>query len=55
MIGGARQVRIVNRTVRNAEALAARFGGDVLAWEYLPDALEWADLVVTSVSLPFRT
>jgi glutamyl-tRNA reductase len=47
---GCPQVRILNRTVRNAEALAACFGGEVLPWEELRSALEWADLVVTSVS-----
>ncbi len=47
---GCPQVRILNRTVKNAEALAACFGGEVLPWEALRSALEWADLVVTSVS-----
>ncbi len=30
--------------------LAARFGGEVVPWENLAAALEWPDLVVTSVS-----
>lgn len=49
---GSPRVRILNRTVENAQALAARFGGEVVPWENLPLALEWADLVVASVSRP---
>jgi glutamyl-tRNA reductase len=47
---GSPKVRILNRTVKNAQALADLIGGEVLPWEELPAALEWADLVVTSVS-----
>jgi glutamyl-tRNA reductase len=49
---GIPKVRILNRTVENAQGLADRFGGEVVPWENLPAALQWADLVVTSVSRP---
>jgi glutamyl-tRNA reductase len=49
---GSPQVRILNRTASNAEALAACFGGTVLAWEDVQSGLEWADLAVTSVASP---
>lgn len=47
---GSPQVRILNRTASNAEALAACFGGTVLAWEDVRSGLEWADFAVTSVA-----
>jgi glutamyl-tRNA reductase len=49
---GSPTVRILNRTVENARGLADRFGGEVVPWDNLPLALQWADLVVTSVSRP---
>jgi glutamyl-tRNA reductase len=47
---GVPQFRILNRTRENAEVLVARYGGEVLAWEKLDEALDWPDLVVSSVS-----
>jgi len=47
---GVKQLRVVNRTPAHAADLAARFGGDVVPWEHLSGAIEWPDLVVTSVS-----
>lgn len=47
---GIRHLRVVNRTPEKAAELAARFAGDVVPWEVLPAALEWPDLIVTSVS-----
>lgn len=47
---GIKQLRVVNRTEEHAVDLAARFGGDVIPWENLNAALEWPDLIVTSVS-----
>lgn len=47
---GLRHIRILNRTVERAQNLAARYGGEVVPWEDLPTALEWPDLVVTSVA-----
>jgi glutamyl-tRNA reductase len=47
---GIKQLRVVNRTVEHAVDLAARFGGEIVPWEDLTTALEWPDLIVTSVS-----
>ena len=47
---GVKQLRVVNRTPEHATDLAARFGGDVVPWERLSAAIEWPDLIVTSVS-----
>jgi glutamyl-tRNA reductase len=47
---GIKQLRVINRTPEHAVDLAARFNGEVVPWENLPAALEWPDLIVTSVS-----
>ena len=47
---GVKQLRVLNRTEEHAVDLAARFGGEVIPWENLAGALEWPDLLVTSVS-----
>jgi glutamyl-tRNA reductase len=47
---GVKQLRVLNRTAEHAVDLAARFGGEVIPWENLAGALEWPDLLVTSVS-----
>jgi glutamyl-tRNA reductase len=47
---GIKQLRVLNRTAEHAENLAARYGGEVVSWENLPAAVEWPDLIVTSVS-----
>jgi len=47
---GIKQLRVVNRTAEHAADLAARFGGEVVPWENLTAALEWPDLIVTSIS-----
>ena len=47
---GIKQLRVLNRTAEHAVDLAVRFGGEVIPWENLPAALEWPDLIVTSVS-----
>jgi glutamyl-tRNA reductase len=47
---GVKQLRLLNRTAEHAVDLAARFGGEVLPWEKLQSALDWPDLIVTSVS-----
>jgi len=47
---GVPQFRILNRTLENAKALVARYGGEVLPWEKLPEVLDWPDLIVSSVS-----
>jgi len=47
---GVKQLRVLNRTPEHAVDLAARFGGEVIPWEKLTAALDWPDLIVTSVS-----
>ena len=47
---GIKQLRVLNRTPEHAVDLAARFGGEVVPWENLPAALEWPDMIVTSIS-----
>jgi len=48
---GLKQLRVINRTPEHAVDLASRFGGEVIPWEKLPQALDWPDLIVTSVSV----
>ena len=47
---GIKHLRVINRTPEHAVDLAAQFGGEVVPWENLAAALEWPDLIVTSVS-----
>src|ERR1700687_3117585 len=47
---GIKQLRVLNRTPEHAVDLAARFGGEVVPWKNLAAALDWPDLIVTSVS-----
>jgi glutamyl-tRNA reductase len=47
---GIKHLRVLNRTPEHAVDLAARFGGEVVPWENLSAALDWPDLIVTSVS-----
>src|SRR6267154_6764513 len=47
---GIKQLRVLNRTAEHAADLAARFGGEVIPWENLTAALDWPDLIVTSIS-----
>ena len=47
---GTKHLRVLNRTPERAVDLAARFGGEVVPWENLASAIEWPDLIVTSVS-----
>jgi glutamyl-tRNA reductase len=47
---GIKQLRVINRTPEHAVDLAARFGGEVVPWEKLSAALDWPDLIVSSVS-----
>jgi shikimate dehydrogenase len=48
---GAPEVRIVNRSIEKAEALARQIGGRAMGWDALPDALRDAGLVVNTTSL----
>src|SRR5580693_9943767 len=47
---GIKKLRVLNRTPEHAVDLAARFNGEVVPWENLNEALDWPDLIVTSVS-----
>ncbi len=49
---GIGQIRIANRTREKAEALVAAFGGTVIDYEGIADALRTVDIVVTSVTSP---
>jgi glutamyl-tRNA reductase len=49
---GVPQFRILNRTLENAKALVARYGGEVVPWAKLSETLEWPDLIVSSVTTP---
>jgi shikimate dehydrogenase len=50
---GAREIRLVNRTLARAEVIADEFGGPITAvpWEHRNDALEGAAMVVNTTSL----
>ena len=45
---GGKSISIVNRTVVNAEELAAKFNGKVAAWDSLEQELSSADLIVST-------
>jgi glutamyl-tRNA reductase len=49
---GISRLRVANRSRERAEELASRVDAEVVAWENLPAALEWPDLVVCSVASP---
>jgi len=50
---GAKEIRLLNRTLPRAKGIAAEFGGPIeaLPWEYRHDALEGAAMVVNATSL----
>ena len=45
-------VRVLNRDPTRAATVAAAIGGTVCGWDALPDALAWADVVITSTGAP---
>ena len=49
---GADNVFVANHTLERAEKLAARFGGEPVGFERIPEELERADLVVSSTRCP---
>ena len=49
---GAQTINYINRTDTRAEALARQLQGIALPWHKLPDALAWADGVITTTSAP---
>jgi glutamyl-tRNA reductase len=46
---GIQGLRVVNRSREHAEVLARRFGGEAADWSTLERALEYPDIIVTSV------
>lgn len=52
MAEGAKEIRLVNRTLARAQAIAAEFGGPIqpLPWDSRHDALEGAAMVVNATS-----
>jgi glutamyl-tRNA reductase len=49
---GASQILVINRTMDRAESLAERWGGQAATFEFLPDALQDADILITSTGAP---
>ncbi|HVG95596.1 MAG TPA: glutamyl-tRNA reductase [Chloroflexota bacterium] len=49
---GVLEIACLNRTAARAEALAHRLGGSAFAWEALPEALAWADVVISATGAP---
>jgi glutamyl-tRNA reductase len=49
---GVGTIRIANRSVENAQRLAAELGGEAVPFEEIPAEVARADVVITSVGLP---
>jgi glutamyl-tRNA reductase len=49
---GIAAMRVANRTTEHARELAHRVGAEVVAWEHMSRALDWPDMIVTSVASP---
>lgn len=49
---GASRLLVINRTEARAHQLADRWGGEATTFEYLPEALQQADILVASTSAP---
>lgn len=49
---GVAEVQVVNRTLDRARKLAERWGGGASTFENLPQAIEWADILITSTGAP---
>jgi glutamyl-tRNA reductase len=49
---GISRLRVANRSRERAQELAARTDAEVVTWESLDAALEWPDMIVSSVSSP---
>jgi glutamyl-tRNA reductase len=47
---GIARLRVANRSPERAQELAARVGAETTPWETLDSALEWPDMIVSSVS-----
>ena len=51
-VRGAQTIRVMNRTLARAQALASRWGGEATTFEHLVPALTWADIVIASTGAP---
>jgi glutamyl-tRNA reductase len=49
---GVRAITCINRTEASAQAWAQRVQGRAVAWPSLPEALAWADVVITATGAP---
>jgi len=49
---GISGLRVANRSLDRARELASRVGAEVVEWASLQSALEWPDMIVSSVSSP---
>ena len=49
---GVAQLRVMNRTLLRAQALAKRWGAEATTFEHLEAGLTWADIVITSTGAP---
>ncbi len=49
---GVHQIRVVNRTMKRAQQLAEKFGGQAEPFEGLTDSLVWSELVIASTGAP---
>ncbi len=49
---GARKIRVLNRTLERARALAERWGADIATFESMDDALASADILISSTGAP---
>jgi glutamyl-tRNA reductase len=49
---GIVQIAIINRSSDHAEELAESLDAEIFAWEALPEALHWADAVISAVTMP---
>ena len=51
-VRGVTQLRVMNRTVSKAQALASHWQAEATTFEYLVPSLAWADIVITSTGAP---
>jgi len=49
---GVEKIRVVNRTLERAQALAGRWGAESATYEFLQQALHEADILISSTSAP---
>jgi glutamyl-tRNA reductase len=49
---GVDRVMVINRTLERAQELAQRWNGEAATFEKLPEAIHWADILISSTSAP---